>query len=118
LRNPREAEAIQNMADGTLSPNSREHKDSEVVDVTKLSPEGHGIAQDVADILDADHMSPSMVDDKELPLEQVRTGTPLSPLPWNKGKGRAQIPSEDSVIVRPCCTSSQIPWRDPSHNDK
>jgi hypothetical protein len=30
--------------------------DSEVIDVNKLAPEGHGIAQDVEDILDADHM--------------------------------------------------------------
>jgi hypothetical protein len=44
------------MADGTLSPNSRELEDSEVVDITKLAPEGHGIAQDVEDILDADHI--------------------------------------------------------------
>jgi hypothetical protein len=88
-RNTREAEASHNMADGTLSPNSRELKDGEVVDITELAPEGHGIAQDVEDILDANHVSASVDDDEELPLEQVRAGTPPSPLPQNKGKGRA-----------------------------
>jgi hypothetical protein len=58
--NTREAEASQNMADGTLSPNSRELEDGEVVDITELSPEGHDISQDVEDILDADHMSPTV----------------------------------------------------------
>jgi hypothetical protein len=82
------------LADGTLSLNSRELEDGEVVDVTKLTPEGHGITQDVEDILDAHHVSPSVVDDEEPPLEQARAGTPLSPLPRNKGKGRARTPSE------------------------
>jgi hypothetical protein len=89
------------MADGTLSPNSRELKDGEVVDITKLTPEGHGIAQDVDDILDVDHVPSSVVDEEEAPLEQARAGTPPSPLPQNKGKGRARTPSEDSVIIRP-----------------
>jgi hypothetical protein len=71
-RNTREAEASQNVADGTLSPNSRELEDGEVVDITELTPEGHGIAQDVEDILDADDVSPSVVDDEEPPLEQAR----------------------------------------------
>jgi hypothetical protein len=62
------------MADGTLSPNSRELEDGEVVDVTKLAPEGHGIAQDVEDILDADHIPSSVVDEEEPPLKQVRVG--------------------------------------------
>jgi hypothetical protein len=44
LRNNQEADASQNMADGTLSLNSRELEDDEVVDVTELTPEGHGIA--------------------------------------------------------------------------
>jgi hypothetical protein len=60
------------VADGTLSPNSRELEDGEVVDITELTPEGHGIAQDVEDILDADHVSSSVVDKEEPPLEQVR----------------------------------------------
>jgi hypothetical protein len=115
--NTREAKASQNIADGTLSPNSRELEDGEVVDVTELTPEGHGIAKDDEDILDANHVSPSMVDDKEPPLEQARAGTPPSPFPWNKGKGQAGTPSEDSVIVRPRRTSSWISWRDPSHDD-
>jgi hypothetical protein len=89
LRNTREADASQNMADGTLSLNSRELEDGEVIDVTELSPEGHGIAQDVEDILDADHVSPSVVDDEEPPLKQARAITPSSPLPQNKGKGHA-----------------------------
>jgi hypothetical protein len=62
--NTREAEASQNMADGTLSLNSRELKDSEVIDITELPPEGHGISQDVEDILEANHISPSVVDDE------------------------------------------------------
>ena len=49
-RNTREADASQNMAEGTLSPNSRELEDGEVADFTELAPEGHGIAQDVDDI--------------------------------------------------------------------
>jgi hypothetical protein len=32
-----ETDASQNMADGTLSPNSRELEDGEVIDVTELS---------------------------------------------------------------------------------
>jgi hypothetical protein len=35
------------MADGTLSLNSRELEDGEVVDITELAPEGHGITQGV-----------------------------------------------------------------------
>jgi hypothetical protein len=116
-RDTRDVEASQNMADVTLSPNSRELEDGEVVDITELTPEGHGIAQDVEDILDANHVSPSMVDDKEPLLEQARAGTPLSPLPQNKGKGHAQTPFKDSVIVRPCHTLSRISRRDPSHDD-
>jgi hypothetical protein len=105
------------MADGTLSLNSRELEDGDGIEVTELSPEGHGIAQDVEDILDADHMSPSMVNDEELPLEQARARTPPSPLPRNKGKGHAQTLSKDSVIVRPRRTSSWISRRDPCHDD-
>jgi hypothetical protein len=116
--NSRDVEASQNIADGTLSPNSRELEDREVIDVTELALEGHGIAQDAEDILDANHVSPSMVNNEELPLKQVRAGTPLSPLPQNKGKGRAQTPSEDSMITRPRCTPSWISWRDPSHDDE
>jgi hypothetical protein len=89
------------MADGTLSQNSRELEDGEVIDVTELAPEGHGIAQDVDNILDADHVPSSVVDEEEPPLEQARARTPPSPLPQNKGKGRARTPSEDSVMVRP-----------------
>ena len=117
LRNTREAKASQNMADRTVSPKSRELEDSEVIDITKLAPEGHGIAQDVEDILDADHMSPSVVNDEEPPLEQARAGTPLSPLPWNKGKGHDQTLPENSMIIRPPHTSSWISRRDSSHND-
>jgi hypothetical protein len=106
------------MADGTLSPNSRELEDGEVVDITELSPEGHSIAQDVEDILDADHVSPSVVEDEEPLLEQARAGTPLSPWPRNKGKGCVQTPSEDSMIVRQCRTLSRISQRDPSHDDE
>jgi hypothetical protein len=105
--NTREAEASQNMADGTLSQNSRELKDGEVADITKLTPEGHGIAQDVEDILDADHIPSSVVDEEEPPHEQARAITPPSPLPQNKGKGRARTTSEDSVIVRPRSTTSR-----------
>jgi hypothetical protein len=117
LRKTGEADASQDMADGTLSPNSRELEDGEVVDVTELAPEGHGITQDVFDILDADHMSSSVVDKEEQPLEQARAGTPPSPLPQNKGKGHARMPSEDSVIARPHCTTTWISRRDPSHDD-
>ena len=46
-----EADASQDVADSTLSPNSRELEDGEVVDVTELAPEGHGIAQNVDDSL-------------------------------------------------------------------
>jgi hypothetical protein len=53
LHNTREAEASQNRADGTLSQKSRELEDGEVVDVTELAPEGHDIAQDVDNILEA-----------------------------------------------------------------
>jgi hypothetical protein len=66
------------MAEGTLSPNSRELEDGEVADVTELAPEGHGIAQDVDDIPDADHVPSSVVDEEEPPLEQVRVATPPS----------------------------------------
>jgi hypothetical protein len=52
-RNPRETEASQNMDDGTLSLKYRELKDSEVVDIIKLAPEGHGITQDVGSVWDA-----------------------------------------------------------------
>jgi hypothetical protein len=63
--NPREAGASTGIADSTLSPNSRQLEDSEVVDITELTPEGHGIAQDVGSILGANHMSPSMVNDED-----------------------------------------------------
>jgi hypothetical protein len=116
-RNTREAEASQNRADGTLSQNSRELEDGEVIDVTELTPEGHGIAQDVDDILDADHVPSSMVKEEEPLLEQARAGTPPSPLPQNKGKGRARMTSEDSVIVRPRRTTSWASQRDPSWDD-
>ena len=89
-RNTREAEASQNRADGTLSQSSRELEDGEVVDVTELAPEGHGIAQDVEDILDADHMSPSVVDNEESLLEQGRAETHHPPFPQNKVKGQAR----------------------------
>jgi hypothetical protein len=79
--NPREAEASQNMADGTLSPNSRELEDGEVIDISELTPEGHGIAQDIDDTLDSDHVSLSIVDNEELPLEQARAKIPQPPLP-------------------------------------
>ena len=114
MRNNREADASQNMADGTLSPNSRELEDSEVADFTELAPEGHGIAQDVEDVLDADHMPSSVVDEEEPPLDQARAGTPPSPLPQNKGRGRARTPSEDSVIARPRRATSRASRRDPS----
>jgi hypothetical protein len=104
LRNTREANTSQNMADGTLIPNSRELEDGEAVDVTELAPEGHGIVQDVKDILDA----PSVVDDEEPPLEQARAGTPPSPLPQNKGKGWARVLSKDSVIARPRRTPTWV----------
>jgi cell division protein ZapA (FtsZ GTPase activity inhibitor) len=115
--NTREADASQNMADGTLSPNSRELEDGEVVDVTELAPEGHGIAQDVEDVLDADHVPSSVVDEEEPPLEQARAGTPPSPLPQNKGKGRARTPSEDGVVARPRHTKQWVSRRDPSRDD-
>jgi hypothetical protein len=63
-------------------------------------------------------VSLSMVDDEEPLLKQVRARTPLSPLPRNKGKGRARTLSKDSVIIRPWCTSSRISWRDPSRDDE
>jgi hypothetical protein len=75
------------VADGTLSPNSRELVDGGVIDTTELAPEGHGIAQDVDDILEIDHIPSSVVDEEEPPLEQARAGTPPSPLPQNKGVG-------------------------------
>jgi hypothetical protein len=115
--NTREADASQNMADGTLSLNSRELEDGGVVDITELVPGGHGIAQDVEDILDADHMSPSVVDNEEPLLEQARAGTPPSPLPQKKGKGHAWTWSEDSMIIRPHHTSPRISRRDPSCDD-
>jgi hypothetical protein len=37
-RTTREADASQNMAEGTLSLNSRELEDGEVTDVTELAP--------------------------------------------------------------------------------
>jgi hypothetical protein len=114
LRNTREADASQSLADSTLSLNFRELEDGEVVDVTELAPEGHGIPQDVDDIPDVDHIPSSVVNEEEPPLEQGRAGTPPSPLPQNKGKGRAWTPSEDSVIVRPCHTTSWASRRDPS----
>jgi hypothetical protein len=61
LHNHRQAEANTSMADGTLSLNSRELEDGEVIDLTNLTPEGHGIAQDVESIMGADHVSPSVV---------------------------------------------------------
>jgi hypothetical protein len=73
------------MADGTLSPNSRELEDGEVVDITELSPEGHCISHDVERVLDADHMSPSVVDNEGPPLEQVGAKTPQPPLLRNTG---------------------------------
>jgi hypothetical protein len=106
--NTREADASQSRADGTLSPNSRELEDSEVADITELTPEGHCIAQD------ADHVPSSMVDEEELTPTQARAATPPSPLPQNKGKGRAQMTSEDSVIVRPRRATSRASQRDPS----
>jgi hypothetical protein len=51
-----ENDASQDLADSTLSPNFRELEDGEVVDLTELAPEGHSIAQDVDDILEADHI--------------------------------------------------------------
>jgi hypothetical protein len=87
------------VGNGTLSPSSRELEDGEVIDITKLAPEGHAMAQDVEDIMDADHVSPSVVDNEEPLLEQARAGTPPSPLPQKKGKGRARTPSEESVII-------------------
>jgi hypothetical protein len=117
LHNAREADASRDMADGTLSMNSRELEDGEVVDVTELAPEGHSIAQDVEDILNTDHMSSSMVDEEEPPLEQARAGTPPSPLPQNKGKARARMPSEDSVVARPHHTKQRVSRRDPSRDD-
>jgi hypothetical protein len=68
-----EAEASPNMADSTLSPNSGELKDGEViVDITELTPEGQDIPQDVEDILDANHVSPRMVNNEEPLLKQAR----------------------------------------------
>jgi hypothetical protein len=72
---------------------------------------------DVDDILDADHVPSSVVDEEEPPLEQARAGMPPSPLPQNKGKGRARTPSKDNVIVRPRCTTQQISRRDPSRDN-
>jgi hypothetical protein len=46
LRNPREAQASTTKVDATLRPNARELEDSEVIDVTELAPEVHGIMQD------------------------------------------------------------------------
>jgi hypothetical protein len=116
-RTTREANTSQNMAEGTLIPNSRELEDGEVADITELAPEGHGITQDVDDIPDADHVPSSMVDEEEAPLEQVRVATPPSPLPQNKGKGHARTTSEDSVIVRPRNTTSRASQQDPSRDD-
>jgi hypothetical protein len=106
------------MADSTLSLNFRELEDSEVVDITEIAPEGHGTAQDVEGILDANHVSPSMVDNEELPLKQARAETPQPPFPRNKGKGHAQTLSKDSMIPKPCHTSSRISQRDPSYDDE
>jgi hypothetical protein len=116
-RNTREVKASQSRADGTLSQNSRELEDGEVCDLTELAPEGHGIAQDVESILDADHVLSSVVDEEEPPLEQARAVTPPSPLPQNKGKGRDRTTSEDSMIARPCSTTSRASRRDPSRDD-
>jgi hypothetical protein len=66
------------MADGTLSLNSRELEDSEVIDITEITPEGHSITHEVGGILDANYVSPSVVDDQEPPLEQARAGTPVT----------------------------------------
>jgi hypothetical protein len=115
--NTREADTSQSRADGTLSQNSRELEDGEVADVTELATEGHGIAQDVEDILDADHVPSSVVDEEEPPLEQAGAVTPPSPLPQNKGKGRARTTSEDSVIVRPRSTTLRASRGDPSWDD-
>jgi hypothetical protein len=46
------------MADDTLSLNSRESEDSEVVDITEITPDGHRIAQDLKSVLGgADYVS-------------------------------------------------------------
>jgi hypothetical protein len=106
------------MADGTLSPNSRELKDGEVVDISELTPEGYSISQDVEDTLYSNYVSPSMVNDEEQLLKQARVKIPQPPLPWNKGKGCAWTPSKDSVITRPHHTSSWISQREPSYDDE
>jgi hypothetical protein len=76
LGNPREAQASTTMVDATLNPNSRELEDGEVIGVTELTPEGLGITQDVESVMPPDHVSPSVVDDEEPPLKQVRESTP------------------------------------------
>jgi hypothetical protein len=96
------------MADGTLSPNSRELEYGEVVDITELAPEGHGIAQDVEDILDANHVPSSVVDEEEPPLEQARAGTPPSPLLQNKGKGRPRMQIRPRMALEPAPCSSHV----------
>jgi hypothetical protein len=58
-----------------------------------------------------------VVDEEEPPLEQARAGTPPSPLPQNKGKGRARTLSEDSMIARPRHTTSWVSRRDPRQDD-
>jgi hypothetical protein len=78
------------MADGTMSQNSRELEDGEVADVTELAPEGHGIAQDVEDIPDADHVPSSVVDEEEPPLEQSNT-------PFTLASEQRQGPCSDDL---------------------
>jgi hypothetical protein len=104
------------MADTTLSPNSQELKDGEVIDITDLTPEVHGIVQDVETVPTLDHMSPSMVND-EPPLEQTRALLPQTPLPIDDGKGHSQTPSEDSMSIHSSCHLLRVSQRDPSHND-
>jgi hypothetical protein len=67
------------MAEGTLSPNSRELEDSEVAEITEFAPEGHGIAQDVDDIPDTDHVPSSVVDEEEPPSNKRGSQHPLHP---------------------------------------
>jgi hypothetical protein len=62
------------MADATLSPDTRELEDVEVIDVTEIAHEGHRITQDVGSVPPLDHVSPSVVEE-EPPLEQARAST-------------------------------------------
>jgi hypothetical protein len=83
LAQPKGSQASTTVVDTTLSPNSRELEDSEVIDVTELAPEVHGIMQDIKSVLGPDHMSPSLVSDEKPPLEQVRASTSQSSLSMN-----------------------------------